>query len=130
MSVVNYSPFAQSFSNTRSGYIWNIVKVFLEQVGENDTLLDLGCGTGRNMKGVSTGVEVCKELCEIAWKKGLNVINQDIRTYETDQKFDYVICVAVLHHFEHAYERESIVKKIRGFLKEGGKALITVWVPS
>ena len=44
-----------------------------------------------------------------------------------DEYFDYIICIAVLHHLSTEERRIKAINEIIRTLKTGGKALVTVW---
>lgn len=100
-------------------------------------VLDVGCGSGqfafeiaKKVKRV-VGVEPFKKayLQAIAKKKKLKLvenitfINIPIEKYNTEQKFDLVLCLTIL---EHMPEAKTSFNKIFALLKEGGKIYLTV----
>jgi ubiquinone/menaquinone biosynthesis C-methylase UbiE len=124
-----YSPFARKFSDSRYNK-WKCVKDFLKEVGNDEVIIELGSGNGKNLLGLENeciGVDNCKELVEISRSRGINTIEADIMEYETDKKYDVVMCIAVIHHFETKEKRKMLLEKIRRFMKVGGKGLITAW---
>ena len=124
-----YSKIAKSFNKTRYKK-WNCVINFLKDVKSSDKILELGCGNGKNiydLKNQSIGVDICPELCDICSEKGINVIKSDILSFETNEKFNYILCVAVIHHLSKFDDRIKLIRKIKNLLKENGKALITCW---
>jgi SAM-dependent methyltransferase len=124
-----YSPFAKKFSDSRY-HKWKCVKDFLSTVGKDEVILELGSGNGKNLLGLENkciGIDNCKELVEISRGRGINTIEADIMEYETDEKFDVVMCIAVIHHFETIEKRTKLLEKIKRFMKPGGKGMITAW---
>ena len=61
-------------------------------------------------------------------KKKLNVHVNDVRyiQYENNS-FDYILCIAVLHHLKTETERVEALQQLLRILKPGGKLLITMW---
>ncbi len=125
-----YDKIAHSFSRTRYKK-WNSVVNFLSSVEPHHSILELCCGNGKNLidhTSQSIGVDISEELCKICHSRGINVINQDILEVEFEENsFDYIMCIAVIHHFKTKEEQQKIIQKIYKFLKPGGKALITGW---
>src|ERR1700738_951156 len=122
-----YSGIAHHFSQTRYKQ-WPVVARFLDEQSESSFGLDLGCGNGKNMKGNMLGVDNCPEFLNICQEKDYEVLLADIssglpfRTF-----FDYVICIAVLHHLTDHITRIMALKGMRDVLSSGAKFLIFVW---
>jgi ubiquinone/menaquinone biosynthesis C-methylase UbiE len=102
-------------------------------------ILDVGCGNGRNLIPFAKlgfecyGIDFSKNMIEVAKKKFeklklkcvFKVADARNLPFE-DESFDYVICVAVLHHLKKS-ECEKALSEIKRVLKTGGRALLTVW---
>lgn len=124
-----YNQIAKSFSKTRYKK-WDCVINFLKNIKFDEKVLELGCGNGKNIydiKDQSIGVDICPELCNICKEKGINIIESDILDFNTEDKFDYILCIAVIHHLNNLKDRIKLIKKIKSLLKENGKAIITCW---
>ena len=103
-------------------------------IKQNDKILDLGCGTGRNIllmnKYVSddsllTGLDISEDMenqFNFNCKQFSNIkfINKRIdQLFELDQKFDKVFISIVIHGFPHEI-RKIIIKNAYNNLKPGG----------
>lgn len=102
-------------------------------------ILDIGCGNARNLLvfanhgfecfGMDFSGEMLKRAEEFAKKKVFNV--KLIKAWAEklpygDNFFDYALSIAVLHHLNKAEQAEAL-NEMRRVLKNGGKAIITVW---
>ena len=99
---------------------------FIAYLPESGTILDLGCGSGRDSKAfIGKGYEVTavdgsEELCKIASDYiGIPVICSTFQEFETDKKFDGVWACASLLHLEYI-DLKSVMKKISSYLKNNG----------
>ena len=126
-----YDEIAPHFDHTRYKP-WPGVRNFVSSLPKHSLLLDLGCGNGRNLcinpTTIDVGTDISMPLCQIASKRGQPVfcasaINLPIR----DATFDYVICVAVIHHFASDQRRTQCLREIARVLKTGGRAFVTAW---
>ena len=123
----------KEFSNTRFA-LWKSVHDFSNQFTKNSNILDAGCGNGKNIKHLShkvnsiVGFDSCIKFVELCNKKGFNVIEADIKnTPYNDNSFDFIICVAVIHHLHYESDRILAVHELLRVLKPNGKILITCW---
>lgn len=113
--------------------IWNNVKLFLSEYNDNDTLLDSGCGNGKNMiyansLGYKTeGYDISTNLLNICIKKNLNVYYADVLNMSLDKKFDKIISIAVLHHLETMEEQIIAIQNLLKCLNPNGKLLVSFW---
>jgi len=120
----------------RRGYeVSKAIKLYTkERFDTNKPLkvLDLGCADGLMIKNLSkefkisaTGIELSKDLYERAVVNCPDavIINSDINeiNFSEDEKFDLIICTAVLEHLENP---SKVVSKIFNLLSING---ITVW---
>lgn len=127
-----YKTNASEFSKTRFS-IWKSVKEFGQLFSTNSIVLDAGCGNGKNMeyfhhKTNIIGFDNCQEFIDICLSKHLNVTYDDIINIQyNDDRFDFIICIAVIHHLRTKIERIHAVNELLRVLKKGGKILITVW---
>jgi SAM-dependent methyltransferase len=136
-SVKNtYDIIGKEFSASRQ-YIWPDLKPFLDRVKPNSSVLDVGCGNGRLLLGIPgnseyTGVDISKELLSEAKKAhpDNSFLEADItkeKIWDTLPQYDYIFCIAVLHHLSTQKDQLFVLNQIKKHLNPGGKILITVW---
>ncbi|MCK5029381.1 MAG: methyltransferase domain-containing protein [Bacteroidales bacterium] len=104
-------------------------------IQENDKILDLGCGTGRNIllmnkyvssdNSVLVGMDISENMERQFNEKcksfsNIKFINQRIdQLIESDQKFDKVFISFVIHGFPHEV-RKTVIQNAYNALKPGG----------
>lgn len=128
-----YEAQAQSFSKTRF-CIWDFVEKFGKQFDRNSYVLDAGCGNGKNMKYFQNkcnivGIDNSEGLVNICLQRNL-VVNKANLYKEIPYKsncFDYIICIAVIHHIDNEEDRLKAIHEMIRVLKPGGKILISCW---
>ncbi|RVE52268.1 hypothetical protein evm_003058 [Chilo suppressalis] len=133
-----YERIAGHFSRTRHKP-WPRVVEFMRNVPTGSVVLDLGCGNGKNILPRTDILQIagersegllreCRQRVEEAGGVWAQCVRVDaLHAALADECVDYVICVAVLHHFSSVKRRQKAVATIWRLLRPGGKALITVW---
>lgn len=95
-------------------------------------ILDLCGGTGSHanllvmMGHQVTIVDRSSAMLEIAKKKNplVKVVNKDIFTFNSSEKFDLVLCMyGAIHYTESAYLISTLIKRLPQFLKSQGKVV-------
>jgi len=125
-----YSAIASEFSTTRVRP-WPCVERFLG-TATHGSLLDAGCGNGRNMLYAnelgfqSVGFDECEEFVAICKGRGLHVYQQRIEL-PIEGTYDRILCIAVLHHLQDSQARHDALCGLYSALKPGGGLLFTVW---
>ena len=128
----------------------------LSNIEENNkeatiNILDLGCGNGRlietiktlpNFKNInylgidpsSELIKICKDEYQNLYKEKINnieidfIVNDGLHIPCTDNAFDFVISVAVLHHIPPEYQDIWLTETHRVLNKnKESKIIITVW---
>jgi len=129
---------AESWRNHRNKPIKEVVE-FLEKEYQSinispGRILDVGCGTGRNLiAGFRwTGTDISPKMIEyaksFAKRKGIDFtgVVADARNLPLDSDaYDLALCIAVLHCLDS--ERKKAVSEMYRTMKKGGRALIIVW---
>ncbi len=122
----NYA-FLSSTSEHMKTHFFNYAKKIKKKVGKkNFSVLEIGCNDGILLKNFKKndhlGVEPSQNVCRIAQKKGLNVINKFfnknlLKTKNINKKFDAICGANVFCHIPNLYEMFFTLSK---FLKKGG----------
>ena len=133
----NYNEIASKFRQTRQKLIWPELTNLAQDIKDNDNILDAGCGNGRlleifkNKKINYLGVDSSKGLISEAQKNWPNYNFQVGDILELDKlkqtNFDYVFCVAVLHHLPGQDLQVEALRQIKNKIKPDGKIILTVW---
>src|SRR3989344_6191385 len=121
---------APSWSERRKKLIFQEVIDF--QKNTKGIILDVGCGSGRNI--LKNKKYICLDLSENMLKYAKNNSKKImfIRADATDlpikdNSFDNVLYVAILHVIKGKNERKNALKELRRIMKNNGRAIITVW---
>ena len=127
-----YDIISDHFDTTRK-VIWPKVNDFIESFDYNSTILDIGCGNGKNMGTRADcnyiGLDSCQKLLDIAKKKKNcsyifgNCLNLPFK----NNTFNYAMSIAVIHHLSTTTRRLKCIQEIERILKKKGKALLYVW---
>lgn len=126
-----YNKIATHFSNTRYSP-WPIVRDFLLSRQAGSIGLDIGCGNGKYL-GINPAVYLIgsdrsEGLTGIAKERGHEVLLCDgQRTPHPSRRFDFVICIAVIHHYSSPDRRQAAIAHILSLLRQGGEGLVYVW---
>lgn len=101
-----------------------------------NSILDFGCGYGKLISYLHdedyTGVDLDQRVIESAKvinKSKINAKFYDINEFmeQEEQKFDTIVMAAVI---EHTDDPASIIKDMKGVLKEGGRIILTTPTPT
>lgn len=132
-SVTNfYDNNAERFSDTRF-CLWDVVRDFGSKFKNDDLVCDAGCGNGKNIKYFNNkckliGFDKCKKLVNICLNKNYDVTEQDIlSTNYDDNTFNYVMCIAVIHHLDSEEKHLKAIYELLRILKFNGELLFTLW---
>ncbi len=133
----NYEEIADHYSETRKKKIWPELEKLSEEVKDGDKILDVGCGSGKLLqvligkKIVYLGVDSSEKMLENAKKQypGYRFEMGDIQNLGkiNEHNFDYVYCIAVLHHIPGRDLRVDALKQLKNKINDNGKIIISVW---
>lgn len=141
----NYDEIAVSFNTTRTKYLWPGLVKLTAPVKDGDRILDVGCGNGRLLQALTgknieyLGLDDSVKLIEAAknnWKMSTNLRDGDWRFIngnilkldkQPEKDFNYVFCVAVLHHLPGENLRVEALRQMKEKISSDGQVIITVW---
>jgi ubiquinone/menaquinone biosynthesis C-methylase UbiE len=121
---------------------WPESKRFISTLTNGSTVLDLGCGNGRNSiylakEGMKViGIDFSRGLINIAknkmeWKEvvdRVDLMEGDIGFLPLrNESVDAILYIATLHHLPTPQDRLQSLLEIRRCLKAGGSALVSAW---
>ena len=134
-----YKPFMKN--------IWNpliankaeneFIKFVTHNINEKKSILEIGCGIGRNLETILknklkfksyTGIDFSESMLKIADRKynkikNVKFIKKDVSDLSSlNSKFDIIICTWVLSHVENP---SSVVNYAQKLLKKKGKLFLT-----
>jgi len=152
IKIINKKDFEEKYGKPNQEAVWDsiakpwktyvvkripIVEEFLK--GKKGKVVDLGCGTGRNMIpgdleyfGVDFSEEQLKYAREYAEKNKVKakLFKSKLDKLPLDFKnnmFDYGLFIGSLHCLETEQERKNALKEFYRVLKKNANALISVW---
>ncbi len=148
LSIVKegYEEAARDFSETRKKFLWPELVKLAGLVKDDDSVLDAGCGNGRLLEAFKDkkinylGFDNSKKLIELA-KTEFSKKSYELRVMSCEflvgnileldkiinNKFDYIFCIAVLHHIPGNDLRVKALEQLKSKIKPGGKIILTVW---
>ena len=131
----DYNLILDKFSSTRK-FIWRDLYPLFNYMGSSDKVLDLGCGNGRlfeifkNKNAEYIGIDNVSGLIDEAQKRfpeGSFQVFDALNLPFSDNYFDKVYCIAVLHHIPSIEFRLKVLEEVRRVLKPKGNLILTVW---
>jgi SAM-dependent methyltransferase len=133
----NYEEIADDFNQTRKKHLWPEIIELAKDVKNGDRVLDVGCGNGRLLGDFTskeinyTGVDSSEKLINFAKSnfpeyKFLvgNILELD-KIPEID--FNYVFCIALMHHIPGEDLRIKALNQLANKVKADGRITLTVW---
>ena len=130
-----YNIIADDFSCTRKD-CWKECIDFIEDIGKKQSVLDLGCGNGRNLITAMKKSEFCVGLDFslgflkiIRGKKGdvPLVAGEFLHLPFSEGSFDVVLFMAALHHLPEESQRLIAIEEMARVMRSGAVALVSVW---
>lgn len=106
-----------------------IIKDVIKNIGTNKKVLDIGCGTGE-FSGLFTqddynGIDISPRYINHAKKnsRGNFQVMNAMDLQFTDQSFDFILIMAILHHLDNT-QAHKVISEAKRVLKTNGKILI------
>jgi SAM-dependent methyltransferase len=113
--------------------MWPSLLPLLKDIKPTDSILDLGCGNGRLLTALDhpqkyLGVDFSETLLLEAEKLHPHHLFRrgdltDSATFEALDRYDYVFCLAVLHHLD-LDQQKILLQRVKPL---GGKLILSVW---
>lgn len=134
INLNTYESISTEFSETRA-YVWQCVKDFTKLITPNSSVLEVGCGNGKNIEYILhnskcniIGVDTCQNFVDMCTAKKLQVYNNNINNLQfTDSNFDFVLCIAVFHHLLSEVHQINAINEILRVMKIYSIGIITCW---
>ncbi|MBX7153400.1 MAG: class I SAM-dependent methyltransferase [Candidatus Kapaibacterium sp.] len=115
-------------------YYTVVRKEVFQFIPECDTILDVGCATGLNLKVLKEmgrckqtyGIEYVEEVAKQAQQNIDNVLCADVSAADLpypDKFFDVILCLDVLEHMENPWRA---VEKLKRVLKDDGVLIASI----
>ena len=133
-----YTRIAKHFSDTRV-HQWPWITEFINNISsssdKNDekSVLDIGCGNGRNLEGFTNcnvyGIDNCMEFVKICHERNKkNVIHADMTNIPfPDKYFDFIMSIASFHHLATEERRIKALREFYRISTPNCKLLLSVW---
>ena len=133
-----YDKIAKEFSDSRH-YKWPWITDFIEKHTLNtqptqNTVLDIGCGNGRNIEYYSSiknkiiGIDNSIEFINICKTKSLEVYLSDMNSLKfKNESIDFILSIASFHHLTNEDDRIKSINEMYRVIKKGGLILLSVW---
>jgi len=138
--IETWEKIAGSFDSTRRKP-WKRCLDFIDRIDSSALILDIGCGNGRHLIPsarrcrFAVGVDISFNMLTICRK---NLLENDITNFSLvradatnlpfrDSTFDFILFIASLHNIRGRQQRVNALREVGRVMKDGGKALITVW---
>lgn len=126
-SIEYYNQYASIyFENTVDLDVSHLMEPFLSYLDEGSSVLDLGCGSGRDsltfldMGYDVTALDGSEEMCSLASiHTDLDILHMQFKDLDFEEVFDGIWACASLVHIEKD-KLPSIIKKISKALNPGG----------
>ncbi len=105
-TIEYYNKYADKYvQDTQAVSMSEVQKLFLQMIPEHGTILDLGCGSGRDSKAFLdlgykvVSVDGSEKMCEAATElTGIPAICSSFQDYEAEEMFDGIwACASLLH---------------------------------
>ncbi len=133
----NYNEIAVDYGETRRKKIWPVLEEILKNIKNESKVLDVGCGSAKILNVLKDkkvdylGIDKCDKLLKLA-KNDFNNFNfakgDILELGKVDGlNYDYVFCVAVLHHLPGADLRLKALRQLKNKVAEDGRVIISVW---
>lgn len=144
-SGVELNPFiARNYDGLMNTLSFGMYRGFINKairnmnIKEDNHILDLGCGTGRNAalmseyikeNGSITGMDISPDmekqfLARFDSDKNVSFVNQRIdQTFDLGKKFDIVFISFVIHGFPHQI-RQTVIENAKQHLKPEGRFIV------
>jgi alkylated DNA repair protein alkB family protein 8 len=134
INLNTYEVIAKEFSDSRA-YVWKCVKDFTKLITPNSSVLEIGCGNGKNIEYILNniicniiGIDTCQNFVDMCTAKKFQVYNNNISNLQfTDSNFDFVLCIAVFHHLLSEVHQINAMNEILRVMKSEAIGIITCW---
>jgi alkylated DNA repair protein alkB family protein 8 len=127
-----YNSIAEHFSHTRYKP-WPLVESFLRKLPKNSLVGDIGCGNGKYIQCVNhlqfIGVDISESfgsICRNNKHTQFLLADSSLLPFRSNV-LDFVISIAVVHHFATHERRKYAISELLRVVKVGGSVLIYVW---
>ena len=93
------------------------------------TILDIGCGPGTGLSAfadlgfVASGIEEDRTRADHGIQLGLHIYPTQWEDFESAERYDVITC---LHSIEHFHEPVGLLRKLKDWIKPGGRIVIEV----
>jgi len=134
---VNFSRTRQKTYGNGKSTNWPVTDKYLAKLKTGETVLDIGCGNGKLVSGLPSGVKyVGTDFSQTLLGEARKLYpHYDFRYgdvvdpshWDKLGQYEAIFCVAVLHHIPEKEQQLYVLEEAKKHLKKGGFLYLTVW---